>query len=274
MFSKVDVKTITIVTPCFNEEENVEQCYLATKDLFKNITNYHYEHIFIDNASTDKTVEILKSIAKDDKNVKIILNSRNFGHIKSPFYALLQSTGDATILFVADMQDPIDTVYEFINAWEQGYKSVVGVKKTSKESSLMFAIRKLYYKSVNNLSEIELIDNFTGFGLYDKEVVGILRNIKDPYPYFRGMIAEIGLSIKKVEYDQPARQRGITKKMIDLTLEYGKVKGDKIRLGTRRIKELLRTKSELKSELLKLMDKGGLVVVFSGATLITAYAWR
>ena len=205
------MKTITVVTPCFNEEENIEQCYLAIKDFFKDTINYDYEHIFIDNASTDNTRNILKNIAKEDNKARLIFNSRNFGHIKSPFYGLLQSQGDATILFVADMQDPIDMIPKFIHEWEQGYKSIVGVKRTSKESSLMFGIRKLYYKVVNKLSEIQLIDNFTGFGLYDKEVIDILKTIKEPYPYFRGMISEIGLNIKTIEYNQPVRGKGVTK---------------------------------------------------------------
>lgn len=184
---------------------------MVVKNFFKNIKTYKYEHIFIDNSSADRTVEILKNIAKEDKNVKIIVNSRNFGHIKSPYYALLQASGDAVVLFVADLQDPVEMIGEFIQEWESGYKSVVGVKKTSEESSVMFNIRKLYYKTVNKLSEVELIDNFTGFGLYDREVVEILKKIDDPYPYFRGLIAEIGLGIKTIEYDQPVRKRGITK---------------------------------------------------------------
>lgn len=211
MFLGVNLKTISIVTPCYNEEENVEQCYNVIKNFFQKIENYNYEHIFIDNASTDKTYDILKNIAKEDKNVKLILNSRNFGHIKSPYYALLQSSGDATVLFVADMQDPVELVGKFIREWEKGYKSIIGTKKTSEESSLLFGIRKLYYKTANKLADIQLIDNFTGFGLYDKKVIDILKEIKEPYPYFRGMIADIGLNIKTIEYDQPVRVRGVTK---------------------------------------------------------------
>ena len=205
------MKTIAIVTPCYNEEDNIKECHRVIKEFFASIDSYNYEHIFIDNASTDNTYPILKEIAAEDKNVKLILNSRNFGHIKSPYYGLIQSDADATVLFVADLQDPIDMIPKFIEAWESGYKSVVGVKRTSEESSIMFNIRKFYYKTVNSLSEIQLIDNFTGFGLYDKEVINILKEIKDPYPYFRGMIAEIGLKIKTIQYDQPVRVRGITK---------------------------------------------------------------
>ncbi len=205
------MKTITVVTPCYNEEENIQKCYKEVKRVLGNIDNYRYDHIFIDNSSTDGTLDILKNIAMQDKRIKIIENSRNFGHLKSPFYGLLQSTADATILFVADMQDPADLFLDFIQKWEEGYKSVIGVKKSSGESPTMFFIRKMYYKIVNSLSEIKLIDNFYGFGLYDKEVIAILKKMDDPYPYFRGMIPEIGLSIAEVKFNQSARSKGITK---------------------------------------------------------------
>lgn len=205
------MKLISVVTPCYNEQDNVQECARVIKDVFSKYPDYQYEHIFIDNASTDTTADILRGMAKADQNIKIILNSRNFGHIKSPYHGLLQAKGDAVVLFVADMQDPADLLHVFFKKWEEGYKTVVGTKKTSEESSLMFSIRKLYYKTVNSLSNIELIDNFTGFGLYDREVMDHLRKIEDPYPYFRGLVAEIGLGIYKVSYDQPIRARGITK---------------------------------------------------------------
>lgn len=205
------MKLISVVTPCYNEQDNVQECAKVIKDVFSKYPDYQYEHIFIDNASTDATAEILRDMASADPLIKVILNSRNFGHIKSPYYGLLQAKGDAVVLFVADMQDPADLLHVFFEKWEEGYKTVVGTKKTSEESSLMFSIRKLYYKTVNSLSNIELIDNFTGFGLYDREVMDHLRKIEDPYPYFRGLVAEIGLGIYKVPYDQPIRARGITK---------------------------------------------------------------
>ena len=205
------MKTISVVTPCYNEQDNVEECVRVIKEAFSQYDNYRYEHIFIDNASTDNTVSILKGIAAKDTNVKIIVNSRNFGHIRSPYHGLLQATGDAIILFVADLQDPASLIPEFIKKWEEGYKTVVGTKRSSEESSIMFSIRKLYYKTVNQLSNVNLIDNFTGFGLYDKEVIDHLRKINDPYPYFRGLVAEIGLSVYQIPYDQPIRVRGITK---------------------------------------------------------------
>ncbi|NBK99696.1 MAG: glycosyltransferase [Erysipelotrichia bacterium] len=205
------MKKISIVTPCYNEEENVNECVNLIKQVFLKHPEYSYEHIFIDNASTDKTVAKLKELALVDKNIKIIVNSRNFGHIRSPYYGLLQATGDATILFVADLQDPAELIHEFLEKWEAGYKSVVGVKKTSEENHMMFKIRTLYYKTVNKLSSIDLIDNFTGFGLFDREVIELLRSIDDPYPYFRGLIPDLGLKICKIQYDQPIRRRGITK---------------------------------------------------------------
>lgn len=205
------MKLISIVTPCFNEEDNVEEIYEKVRLVFQQFSGYQYEHIFIDNASTDKTVEILKSLAQQDRKVKIIVNTRNFGQIRSPYYAILQEQGDAVIPIAADMQDPPEMIAEFIKKWEHGYKIVVGVKTSSQESRLMFAIRKSYYNLVRNLSEIDLINNFTGFGLYDKKVIEILREIDDPYPYFRGLISDIGYEVCKIEYTQPKRKRGLTK---------------------------------------------------------------
>lgn len=204
-------KKISLVTPCYNEEENVNAIYSAVKNIMQTKSQYDYEHIFIDNNSSDKTVQILKKIALEDKNVKLIVNARNFGHIRSPYYGLLQSSGDAVILIVADLQDPPELVHQFIEKWEEGYKIVVGVKNQSKESFLMFAIRKTFYNLINKLSETKLIKNYTGFGLYDKKVIEILRTIDDPYPYFRGLICDIGFEIVKIPYVQPQRYRGITK---------------------------------------------------------------
>jgi len=205
------VNLISIVTPCYNEEDNVKEVYEKVKQVFERLPKYQYEHIFIDNSSTDRTVELLKSIARKDNNVKIIVNTRNFGHIRSPYYAKLEAQGDAVISIVADLQDPPDMIADFIAKWEEGYKIVVGVKTKVQESRLMFAIRKLYYNLIGTLSEIELIKNFTGFGLYDKTVIEILRDINDPYPYFRGLISYTGFEIYEIEYTQPRRKRGITK---------------------------------------------------------------
>ncbi len=205
------MKLISIVTPCYNEEENVEECYRRVRDLFAGLGQYRYEHIFIDNASQDKTVEILRRLAAEDKNVKVIVNSRNFGHIRSPYHAVLQAHGDAVVPFVADLQEPVELIGQFLEKWEAGCKIVMGVKIRSSESPVMFGIRKLYYRLVKRLSEIELTDNFYGFGLYDQSIIEILRKIDDPYPYFRGLVAEIGFQPVKIEYHQPRRERGITK---------------------------------------------------------------
>ena len=205
------MKLISVVTPCYNEEDNVEEVYKQVRAVFERLSQYQYEHVFIDNASTDRTVHILKSLAQKDTNVKIIVNARNFGHIRSPYHAYLQANGDAIISIVADLQDPPNMIADFISKWEEGYKIVVGVKTESQESRLMFAIRKLYYNLIGKLSEIKLIKNYTGFGLYDRSVIEILRGIDDPYPYFRGLISYIGFDIYKIEFTQPVRKRGITK---------------------------------------------------------------
>ncbi len=205
-------KLISIVTPCYNEEENVEELYQRVKIVMANdLSDYNYEHIFIDNASTDKTVNKLKDIAKVDKNIKIIVNSRNFGHICSPVHGMFQATGDVVISIVSDLQDPPEMISQFIKEWESGNDIVLAIKKSSEENSLMFKIRKLYYKILSKLSEIEVFQNYTGFGLYDKKVMNAVKELKDPYPFFRGMIAEVGFKVKKLDYNQPVRLRGLTK---------------------------------------------------------------
>jgi len=175
------------------------------------IGTYAYEHVFIDNSSKDNTVAILKSIAAQDKNVKIIVNSRNFGHVRSPMHAFLQCRGDAVIGIVADLQDPPAMIADMIREWENGAYCVLGIKRTSGEASLMFWLRRQYYKLVDRLSSIETIQNFSGYGLFDRKVVELVRSFDDPYPFFRGMIAEIGLPTVKLLYDQPNRKFGVTK---------------------------------------------------------------
>lgn len=205
------MKLISIVTPCYNEEENVGELHEQVKAVLTQLPQYRYEHIFIDNASTDNTVSVLKEMAEKDKTVKIIINSRNFGHIRSPYHALLQAQGDAVISIVADLQDPPELIKRFIQQWEAGSKIVIGVKPQSHESRLMFAIRRLGYYWIGRIAEVKLIRNFTGFGLYDKSVIKILHQYDDPYPYFRGMIADIGFDIAEIPYVQPQRKRGMTK---------------------------------------------------------------
>jgi len=204
-------KLLTVVTPCYNEEENIEEIYQQVKSVFDSLSGYNYEHIFIDNASSDSTAAILKQIASRDNNVKIIINTRNFGHIRSPYHAMMQANGDAVVLIVADLQDPPEIISDFIRKWEEGYKLVIGVKTKSEESFLFFGIRKFYYYLINRLSDTELVKNFTGFGLYDREVINALRKINDTYPYLRGLTSELGYNLAKIEYEQPLRKRGLTK---------------------------------------------------------------
>jgi glycosyltransferase involved in cell wall biosynthesis len=205
------MKTISIITPCYNEEKNVEEVYRRVRSAIASLGKYCYEHIFIDNSSTDNTVAVLKQLAAADPNVKIIVNARNFGHVRSPFHAVCQARGDAVIGIVADLQDPPEMIVDLVREWENGYYMVLGIKRTSEENPLMFWLRKRYYRLVNQISSIDTFENFTGFGLYDRRVVDLLKSFADPYPYFRGMIAEIGLPHKKLYYDQPVRKRGITK---------------------------------------------------------------
>src|SRR5258708_27846306 len=204
------MKTISIVTPCFNEEENIQELYRRIRETMAD-GKYAYEHIFIDNASTDHTVDQLREITKADPHVKVIINTRNFGHIRSPYYGLLQASGDAAIILASDMQDPPEKIPEFICKWEEGFKVVVGVKTASAEPGLFYLLRSIYYRVLRRLSDVRLIDNFTGFGLYDKKVLETLRQFNDPYPYFRGLIADIGFEIAEIPFIQPRRARGITK---------------------------------------------------------------
>jgi glycosyltransferase involved in cell wall biosynthesis len=176
------------------------------------LPGYDYEHLFIDNASKDKTVEILRELAAADKRVKVIVNTRNFGHVRSPYHAFLQARGDAVVSCVADLQDPPELIPQFVRKWEEGYKVVIGVKAGSRESWLMSRARKLYYGLVTRLSsDVELVQNFTGFGLYAREVVEQFRSTDEQYPYFRGLVCDFGYARAEIEYVQPARTQGRTK---------------------------------------------------------------
>lgn len=206
-----DLPTITVLTPCYNEADNVQALYDRVRTVFAQLPQYRYEHVFIDNASTDGTVAILKGIAARDHNVKIIVNTRNFGHVRSPYHALLQCRGDAVIGMAADLQDPPELIPAFLEKWREGYKVVLGVKAASEESALMAAIRRVGYKVIDRLSEVKQVRNNTGFGLYDKAFVAVLRRLPDPYPYFRGIVAELGFRYATVPYTQPQRVRGFTK---------------------------------------------------------------
>jgi len=205
------MKLISIVTPCYNEEGNVEDLHTQIVQIMSELPQYRFEHIYIDNASTDGTVPILRRLAATDSRVKVILNTRNFGHIRSPFHGIRQAHGDAVICMSSDLQDPPSLIKDFVRKWEEGFKVVMAVKTHSKETRLLFLLRKLYYRVLHKLSEVPLVENFTGTGLFDQQVVQILRKIDDPYPYFRGLIADIGFEAAKVEFLQPTRKRGITK---------------------------------------------------------------
>ena len=205
------MKHIVVVTPCYNEEENVRELFTQVAQVFEGLKDrYTFEHLFIDNASKDRTQAVLREMSKQDPRVKAIFNLGNFGHIRSPFYAVLQSEGDATILMAADFQDPPPMIVDFVRQWEAGHPVVMAMKTASRESAPMYWIRTGYYGFVNRLSNIELTKNTTGFGLYDRQVVEQLRRVNDPYPYFRGLISELGFKPAIVEFNQPARKRGIT----------------------------------------------------------------
>jgi glycosyltransferase involved in cell wall biosynthesis len=204
------IPDISIVTPCFNEEGNVEELIKRVERVFSKIGILNYEHIFIDNDSTDQTQNILRRIASTNPKIKVIINNRNFGHIRSPYYGLLQASGKAAILLVADLQDPPEMIEDMIREWRAGYKVVLGIKTESEESSLMFAIRKTYYEFVARVSDTKLTKNNTGFGLYDRSVLEELKKLQDAYPYFRGLISELGYKAAHLPYHQPTRKRGIT----------------------------------------------------------------
>jgi len=206
------MKLISIVTACFNEEENVQELIVRVRDVFdKKLADYDYEHIFIDNASSDSTLSLLKDEAVNDNRIKIIANSRNFGHVRSPSYALLEARGDAVISLVADLQDPPEMIPDFVQKWEEGFDLVVAIKSESEEKGLMYKIREAYYKLLDGISEVHIFKNFTGFGLFDRKVISSIREMNDPYPFFRGMLAEVGFKTCKLPYSQPMRNRGVTK---------------------------------------------------------------
>ena len=214
------MEKISIVTPTFNEEENIEKLCLGIKVEMEKL-KIDYEHIVIDNCSTDKTINVLKSICTKDKNVKVIVNTKNFGHIKSPFYGILQSSGDACILMASDFQDPLELISKYIQKWKSGSKIVLGKKISSEENSLIFSVRKIFYKFLNKISETKLTENTTGSGIFDKSIINQLRNISDPYPYLRGLLNELGVEIDIVEFNQPKRKLGKTKNNIFTLYDIG-----------------------------------------------------
>lgn len=202
------MKKISILTPCYNEEGNVRRLYEAVKTVMQGLPQYNYEHIFIDNCSLDKTEAILEDIASQDRRVKVIENVRNFGPERSGSYGFFQTSGDASICMACDFQDPPELIPQFIAQWEKGYKVVWGKKTASEESKTMYAVRGLYYKIIQKSADTKQYEQVTGFGLYDREVVDLLRSAEEPNPYFRNLIAEYGYEIGFVEYLQPKRAAG------------------------------------------------------------------
>ena len=206
-------KKISVFTPCYNEEENVERLISRVAAVFEKLPQYDYEHVFIDNHSSDGTVKILRRITETDKHVKVIVNAKNFGHVRSPVYGVVQCKGDAVIGLVADLQDPPEMIPQLLAKWEEGFKIVIFVKKQSKENPLMFALRRFYYNMLSKMSDSgeKPVKNFTGFGLYDQKFISVIRTLEDPYPYFRGMITELGFDRCELEYTQQKRYKGKSK---------------------------------------------------------------
>jgi len=205
------MKKISIVTPVYNEQDNIESIILCTCNILNALTHYDYEHIFIDNNSKDSSQEILKDFAKKNKKIKLIFNTKNFGYIRSSYHGILQATGDAIILMSADMQDPPELINEFIREWEGGNNIILAQKINSEENILLRNIRKIYYKIIKKISETSLTRDTLGYGLYSKSIIDATKTIKDPYPYFRGILTEIADNIKLVPYVQPQRKFGISK---------------------------------------------------------------
>ncbi len=207
----MDRKKISVMIPCYNEEENARPIYEAVKnELETSLPQYDYEILFIDNKSKDNTRQIIRQICKENKKVRAIFNCRNFGQFNSPYYGILNTSGDCCITICADFQDPVELISQFVREWENGYKVVIGVKTQSKESKIMYALRSLYYKAIKKMSNVEQIEHFTGFGLYDKSFVKTLRELDDPQPFIRGIVAELGPERKEIEYTQPQRRAGKT----------------------------------------------------------------
>lgn len=206
-----DKKLISILIPCYNEEENVVPMSEAIRDLFEQqLPQYDYELLFIDNDSSDNTRPLLREICSNNSHVKAIFNAKNFGQFNSPYYGILQTSGDCTISMVCDFQDPIELIPKYLDEWENGYKIVIGIKTSSKENRVMYHLRSFYYKMIKKFSDVEQIEHFTGSGLYDRDFIEVLRDLKDPTPFLRGIVAELGFKRKEIPYEQPQRRAGKT----------------------------------------------------------------
>ena len=205
------MKKISVLIPCYNEEENVVPISQAVVEtLERDLPQYDYELVFIDNDSHDSTRDLLRELCAQNPRIKAIFNAKNFGQFNSPYYGMLQVTGDCVIEMVADFQDPVELIPQYVKEWENGYKIVIGIKTSSKESRIMYWLRSCYYKMIKKLSDVEQIEHFTGSGLYDREFIEILRNLDDPTPFLRGIVAELGYRRKEIPYEQPQRRAGKT----------------------------------------------------------------
>lgn len=205
------MKTISILIPCYNEEENVREIAGAVVDIMeKQLSNYDYELVFIDNSSTDMTKVYLREMCEKNKKIKAIFNAKNFGQFNSPYYGICQTTGDCTIFMCCDFQEPPEMIPQFVEKWEEGYKIVSAIKTTSKENKIMRLLRSCYYKIIKKFSDVEQIEHFTGFGLYDRSFVQVLRDLKDPTPFLRGAVAELGYQRIDIPYEQQKRAGGKT----------------------------------------------------------------
>ena len=205
------MKKISILIPCYNEEENIvpiSQAVIETME--RDLPEYAFELVFIDNGSTDNTRSLIRGLCGQDRRIKAIFNARNFGQFNSPYYGMLQVTGDCVVEMVADFQDPVDMIPKYVREWEKGYKIVIGIKTSSRENKIMYWLRSCYYKTIKKLSDVEQIEHFTGSGLYDREFIEVLRNLDDPTPFLRGIVAELGYKRKEIPYDQPKRRAGKT----------------------------------------------------------------
>ena len=205
------MKKISVLIPCYNEVENAGPISKAVTDILeKELPQYDYELVFIDNDSTDGTRDVIRGLCKENPRIKAIFNARNFGQFNSPYYGMLQVTGDCVIEMVADFQDPVEMIPKYVHEWEKGYKIVIGIKTSSKENKFMYWLRTCYYKTIKKMSDVEQIEHFTGSGLYDREFIEILRKLDDPTPFLRGIVAELGYKRKEIPYEQPKRRAGKT----------------------------------------------------------------
>ena len=204
-------KLLSIISPCFNEEQNISELYKRVLEEIKLFPQYDFEYLFIDNASTDGTVDLLRELTKLDSRVKVIVNTRNFGHIRSPYWGIINTKGEATIYLASDLQDPPELISQFIKEWEKGSKIVLAVKPVTSTNFIIHALRRMYYKFLDRISEVPIVKDSTGFGLYDKIVLDKIREINDPYPFLRGLICELGYNIKTIQFCQPKRRKGVSK---------------------------------------------------------------